>query len=105
MAQPMHNLEHPVKYTHNNFIFFKEGFVNQGAVNWSLEELEDLSLRCADTLSLPYTQGTDLSVQVVGWSMMNSMVLTSGRSQGLSQNSVSKQTQWMVSTGDRKSVV
>ena len=28
--------------------------------------------------------------------MMNSMVLTSGRSQGLSQNSASKQTQWVV---------
>ena len=34
-------------------------------------------------------------------SLMNSMVLTSGEVQGLSQNSASKQTQWMVSTGSR----
>ena len=33
--------------------------------------------------------------------VMNSMVLTSGRSQGLSQNSASKQTQWVVSTESR----
>ena len=44
-AQLVRDLDHPVKYTHNNFIFFKNGFVGRGAVDASLEELGDLSLK------------------------------------------------------------
>ena len=44
-VQPVRDLTHPVKYTHDDFIFFKDGFVGWGVVDMSLEELGDLSLK------------------------------------------------------------